>query len=400
MKKFLLFLSITTLLISANTTHAEASFSSELIFPLQEKHVHSSTLAEMENGEIVAAWFHGSGERKSNDVQILGSRLGQGDTEWASIFPMADTPDLPDCNPVLYTDNQNRLWLFWIAVQGNGWQFSILKYKRADHMSVSGPPNWNWQDIIIMKPGDEFPKQLNDGLLEVGLMDGMWAEYAHPYRRMVVEAAKDKHKRQMGWMGRASAITLPSGRILLPLYSDGYNTSLCAISDDRGETWRASGPIIGLAPIQPTLTRGKDGTLYAWCRDSGGDPNRVMLATSKDDGDTWTVTHDTELFNPGSSLAALTLADGRWLMLLNDTERGRHQLLLILSDDDGKTWSHSRYLDKAEKDSGGSYEYPTIMQAKDGKVHVSYTYKEKVGDKQLKSIKHAAFDVDWVKEGK
>ena len=85
-------------------------------------------------------------------------------------------------------------------------------------------------------------------------------------------------------------------------------------------------------------------------------------------------------------------------MLLNDTERGRHQLLLMMSEDDGKTWAHQRYLDKATMDSGGSYEYPTIMQAKNGKVHVSYTYKEKVDAKQLKSIKHAAFDAEWVKE--
>jgi len=398
MKHFILTTCMVSTLLISTLAHSEAEFSSELIFPLQEKHVHGSTLAEMHNGEIVAAWFHGSGERKSNDVQVLGARLDQDDTEWSNIFPMADTPDLPDCNPVLYTDSDNRLFLFWIAVQGNRWEYSILKYKRADRMSVSGPPNWNWQDNIILKPGEQFSKQINDGLLEVGLRDGMWGEYALPYRRQLTEAAKDSHKRQMGWMGRAQAITLPSGRILLPLYSDGFNVSLCAISDDQGDTWRASGPMVGLAPIQPTLTRGKDGTLYAWCRDSGGAPNRVMLSISKDDGDTWSVTHDTELLNPGSSLAAVTIKDGRWLMLLNDTERGRHQLLLMLSDDDGKTWSHQRYLDKAEMGSGGSYEYPTIMQARNGKIHVSYTYKEKVGNKQLKSIKHAAFDVDWVKE--
>ena len=284
MKRLVLELSMLTFLLLTSSAYAQAQFSSELIFPLQDKHVHGSTLAEMHNGEIIAAWFYGSGERTANDVQILGSRLAEGATEWPSPFPMADTPDLPDCNPVLYTDNENRLWLFWISVQGNRWEYSILKYKRAHRMSVSGPPNWNWQDNIVLKPGDDFPNQINAGLREVGLTSGMWAEYALPYTRMLVEAAHDKHKRQMGWMGRAQAMTLPSGRILLPLYSDGFNTSLVAISDDMGETWRASKPIIGLAPIQPTLARRKNGEILAYCRDSGGAPNRVMLATSTDDG--------------------------------------------------------------------------------------------------------------------
>ena len=102
---------------------------------------------------------------------------------------------------------------------------------------------------------------------------------------------------------------------------------------------------------------------------------------------------------PGSSVAVLTLQDGRWLMLYNDTELGRHQLLLALSEDEGETWAHKRYLDKAAPSSGSSYGYPTIIQAKNGTIHVSYTYKT-MNDKgiQVKSIKHAAFDPDWVKE--
>jgi hypothetical protein len=45
-------------------------------------------------------------------------------------------------------------------------------------------------------------------------------------------------------MTRTHPLILPSGRMLVPLYSDGFNASLMAISDDDGQTWRASLPTI------------------------------------------------------------------------------------------------------------------------------------------------------------
>ena len=42
-----------------------------------------------------------------------------------------------------------------------------------------------------------------------------------------------------------------------------------AISDDRGETWTASRPLIGFGNIQPSLVRKNDGELVAFMRDNG-----------------------------------------------------------------------------------------------------------------------------------
>ncbi|MFN3490478.1 MAG: exo-alpha-sialidase, partial [Emticicia sp.] len=49
--------------------------SSTLIFPIQEKHVHASSIVALPNGDFLCVWFHGSGERTSDDVKLMGARL-------------------------------------------------------------------------------------------------------------------------------------------------------------------------------------------------------------------------------------------------------------------------------------------------------------------------------------
>ena len=83
------------------------------IFPLQSKHVHASSIVECPDGDLLACWFHGSGERTADDVVVQGARLKKGAERWSPVFIMADTPNLPDCNPVLLIDPQEKLWLFF-----------------------------------------------------------------------------------------------------------------------------------------------------------------------------------------------------------------------------------------------------------------------------------------------
>lgn len=368
-----------------------ADFSGELIFPAQEKHVHGSSIVETPDGDLIAAWFYGSGERTSDDVMIQGARLRKGETSWSDVFVMADTPDYPDCNPVLFVDAEERLWLFWVVVLANRWEDSLLKYRRAENYAANGPPEWNWQDVIHLRPDDDFPERMEAAFKELDPEEGMWAEYAPPYSELLVEASKDKLKRQIGWMTRTQPLVLDSGRILLPLYSDGFNASLMAYSDDTGTSWNASAPIVGLAPIQPTVAQRKDGSVVAFCRDSGTAPTRIHRAESADNGETWTVSSKMELPNPGASVAMRELADGRWMLIYNDTEDGRHSLAAALSEDEGDTWPVVRHIEKAAP-GVGSYAYPSIIQGKDGRVHISYSYKTKDGA----SIKHASFTPNWV----
>ncbi len=383
--------SFAVLVLTSAIAYGAPVYKESYIFPKQPKHVHGSSIVECPNGDLLACWFYGSGERTADDVMVQGARLKKGSDTWSPVFVMADTPGFPDCNPVLFIDNRDRLWLFWIPVLANRWQHSLLMFRRSEEYMGEGPPLWSWQGVIILKPGEEFAEEIARGFEELQVEEGCWGEYAPPYTRMVVEAAKDPIKRQTGWMTRIHPTQLPSGRILLPLYSDGFNLALVAFSDDEGETWQPSSPIVGLGPVQPSIVVKKDGTLAAFLRDNGDTPQRVMVSTSQDNGQTWSVARDTDIRNPGSSLEVIALRDGRWAMVHNDTEEGRRSLAVTLSDNEGVGWKWVRHLERGK----GSYGYPSVIQARNGLIHATYSHHDEEG----RTIKHVTFDVEWIGAG-
>jgi predicted neuraminidase len=362
----------------------------QLIFPLQEQHVHGSSIIELSNGDLLTCWFQGSGERTANDVAILGARLRKGEVKWSNVFKLADTPGQPDCNPVLFLSKDNTLFLVWIVVQANRWETSILKFRTSTDYEKSLIPNWDWQDIILLKPGDEFAGEIKSKFKENTKKEFSWAEYAPLYERMIVEAAMDPKKRETGWMTRIHPLIMESGRILLPLYSDGYNISIAAISDDNGKTWNPSLPIVGKGPIQPSFIKKNDGNIVAFMRDSGDEPGRIMLAESSDRGESWGFASDSEIPNPGASIEVIKLQSGNWLLIYNDVEDGRYSLAVAISENEGVSWKWKKHLERSDK---GGYSYPSVIQSKDGKIHVTYSFHL---EKQKRSIKYVKFDEKWI----
>lgn len=375
----------------ASLLFGQAKIDSIKIFPFQEKHVHSSSIVELPNGDFLTCWFQGSGERTANDVVVNGARLKKGETNWSEPFLMADSPGQPDCNPILFLNKSNKLFLVWVVVRANRWETSILKVRTATDYENEGVPNWEWQDVILMKPSEEFAKRASEQFKENGREDLVWAEYALPYEEYLVEAAKDPIKRETGWMPRTHPTILENGKILLPLYSDGFNFGLIAISEDDGETWKCSLPIIGRGLNQPSLIVRKDGSIDAYMRDDGDEPGKIQISHSDDEGYSWTYAQPSELSNPGASVEVIKLESGNWLLAYNP-ENGRHSISAALSDDEGKTWKWKK---KFEDQIGGSFSYPSVIQAKDGEIHLTYTYR--ISETQ-KSIKHLVFNEEWVKQ--
>jgi len=371
-----------------------ARFEARFILPPQDEHVHSSSIVELPGGDLFAVYYRGSGERRADDVRLEGARLARGAGAWSAPFPVADTPGFPDCNPIACVDGRGRLSVFWPVIVDNNWESAILRSRTAPLAGwTSGAPPWNEGGVVLLRP-DNLKEKLEPfakAVLESGLPAGRDRDEV----TRLMGRLSDTLSNRLGWMPRTHVLRLPTGRLLLPLYSDTYSIGLVAISDDDGATWRASDPIVSLGGVQPSLVRKKDGTIVAWMRDNGPPPQRAIVAESRDDGVTWTAGQDSPVPNPGSSLEVVALRDGSWLMVSNDTESGRARLSVWVSDDEGRTWPRRRAL---EDTPGGSYSYPSVLQAADGLVHVSYSHVEPraATGKRREAIKHVAFEAAWV----
>jgi predicted glycoside hydrolase/deacetylase ChbG (UPF0249 family)/predicted neuraminidase len=358
--------------------------SEEFIFPFQNEHVHGSSIVILPGGDLLACWFQGHGERSADDVRIMGARKKSGSGKWSEPFLMADTKGIPDCNPVLFVNGKGKLFLFWIAVMANKWENSVIRFKTTSDFSGDGAPNWQWQDNILLKPSDDFASEVEKKFAEMPGNEAGWAAYAPKYDDMIIAASRDLTKRSFGWMTRIHPLTLKSGRILLPLYSDGFNFSIAAISDDDGLTWRPGLPIVGRGPIQPALAEKKDGTVVAYMRDSGDSPTRVHVAVSSDRGESWSYSRKCSIPNE-ASVELCTLKDGKWAYFGNDIDDGRYQLSLYLSDDEGFTWKWKQHIEY-DSTRKGSYSYPCLIQSDDGLIHITYSWSRGEGKKTIKHV--------------
>jgi predicted neuraminidase len=376
-------------------TARAVEYREELVFPLNPKHNHAPGIVECPNGDLLVSWYRGSGERRADDVAILGARLPKGASTWSEPFVMADNPEFPDCNTCMMIDKHKKLWVFWPIILDNEWDSALTNYRTSTDYTGSGAPKWSWQGVIWLKPADFKDKAMK--LLHENLAKrpptGISPERLAEATTKLEAKLSQKLSQRLGWQPRCKPTVLSTGRILLPLYSDTYSFSLMAISDDDGANWYASEPLIGFGNIQPAVLERKDGSLVAYMRENGP-LDKIRVCESQDKGKTWGPVGALDIPNPGSGLDAVRLANGHWVLIYNDTTKGRSSLAVSLSEDEGRTWSKTRHLEKHDK---GAYHYPAIIQGADGTIHAVYSYF--VDDNQGKTMKHAAFDEAWIQQG-
>jgi predicted neuraminidase len=149
---------------------------------------------------------------------------------------------------------------------------------------------------------------------------------------------------------------------------------------DLGRTWSKTEPINDgrtIGAIQPAILSHPNGVLQALGRSR---QSKIWEAWSRDQGKTWTPMTFTTLPNPNAGIDAVTLADGRHVAVYNHTASGRSPLNVAVSAD-GKDWKAAVVLENVP----GEYSYPAVIQAQDGLVHITYTWKRQ-------RVKHVVID--------
>jgi len=284
---------------------------------------HASTIVDTADGSLLAAWFGGTKEG-ANDVAIWLSR--QSDGGWSAPEKVHEEKGVPCWNPVLFRERKSG---------------DVTLFYKAG----TSPMTWSG-----------FYRRSHDGGRTFGHSYIMPAGLLGPIKNKPVQ--------------------LDDGSIVSPTSVESYRTWACWAerSTDGGRTWTRHGPIAhpeqphGL--IQPAILKRKNGDLFMLMRSRM--IGQVCRSDSRDGGVTWShAAAVASLPNPNSGIDAVTLADGRHVLIYNPVHMGRTPLALAISSDDGETWQAGKTLESEP----GEYSYPAIIQAADGAVHLTYTWK-------------------------
>lgn len=302
------------------------------------KECHASTIESTPEG-LVASWFGGTKER-NKDVEIWVSRNENG--SWSKPVSVANgiqhkDKRYPTWNPVLYKYPEGPLMLFYKA----------------------GPNAREWWGEL--KTSDDNGKTWSDSKR---LPEDIYGPV--------------KNKPEL----------MADGRLIAPSSTefDGWRVHF-EVTSDTGKTWEVIGPINTgekYSAIQPSILRHSEENLQILARSKD---NYVLSSWSHDGGKNWTELELTNMPNPNSGTDAVTLKDGRHLIVYNhvgkeaDQWGGKRTPLNVAISNDGNSWEMILTLEE----NPGEYSYPAVIQGEDGLIHITYTWKRE-------RIKHVVLD--------
>lgn len=296
-----------------------------------EQSVHAATIVEATNGDILVAFFGGSGERNP-DCSIWLSRLSGGKWSKAQLIAdgMTDGEKIACWNPVLFRVPNGDL---------------ILCYKVGKSIT-------EWVGYIIKSSDNGFtwskPKELDNGC---------------------IGPSKNKP-------------IIIGDRILYGSSTETPDWNVHFESSDlNGEDWRVENFIPNRSNhsiIQPTFLIHKDGKIQVLCRNKNTWGN-IITSFSTDKGKTWSEAERTNIPSNNSGIDVVTLKDGSFLLVYNHSSgdnTGYAPRSPIIADIsyDGINWKHFIFLEAIFLKE---LSYPSVIQASDGKIHIVYSWKRK-----------------------
>lgn len=345
---------LVAVLALAATVHAQPK--GELIFepgsvPFPSS--HASTIVELKNGDLLAAWFGGTAEGKP-DVAIWSARK-TGDS-WSKPVELARESDIPCWNPVLFHDAAGRLWLYY--------KFGPSPQQWVAGRKYSDDEGQTWSAVEHLPAGLLGPIRAKPLVMKNGtIVAGSSIEAYHAWAAWIERSTDD---------GKTWTKLGP--------FVPGENVSSAGAADPQAPSVTTGPPDANAnyGIIQPTVVELGAKHLRFYAR-STTNIGRVVIADSHDDGATWTEPRPLDVPNPNSGIDAVVLRDGRVVLVYNNTTTGRTPLNLAVSTDG----EHFRMF-YALEDQPGEYSYPAIIQTRGGDLEITYTW-------QRKAIRHVHF---------
>ena len=365
---------------------------------------HASTIVETKKGDLVAAYFGGTHE-KDPDVCIYVNIKKKGSETWSTPILAADgVLDLSDPrakmaglsgmdeNTTPATAGPIRRMLCGLPAKKGTQDEDTYDYRTKTTRLTNVPATLKrkacWNPVLFEMPNGELWL-----FFKIGSSVGDWTGW--------VTKSKDGGRT---WSDKEPLPFDQEGRAFLgpiknkPEIIDGK--LLCG-SSTEGNGWRFHMEIYDLSTkqwkyipvestvavktddmkqhpidcIQPSILKLKDGRLQVLMRTHNA---RLATSYSSDGGLTWTPVTLSEVENNQSGTDAVTMQDGRHVLIYNNfetlpmTKKGVRTPCSIALSDDGIHWQHVLTLEDSPIDQ---YSYPAIIQGKDGSLHCLYTWR-------------------------
>ena len=329
--------------------------------PMAGTTAHGPGLLETPEGTLLCCWFAGTFEGDT-DVNIVVSRLEKGADVWGEPVMVSTDNEFSNQNPSLFLAPTGEIWCMYTSQRGREPGKDNMQYTSVvkKQVSIDDGKTWGEPEVVLPEEGT-FARQPVQVLSNGRWIYGLW------------------------------------------LCSDSVNglagdPSAFAISDDGGANWRYVSIPNSSGRVHPSLVELESGHLVAFMRSREAD--WIYRSESYDFGDTWSEPVPTPLPNNNSGIAAVKLASGRVALAYNHnsapTTYGktgawpalRNPVSIALSEDGGITFPLIRNVERGEgyvgeenKFNNRQYEYPCIIQATDGAIHLAYAYQTRRGVK-------------------
>jgi predicted neuraminidase len=323
--------------------------------------VHAGSLIALKDGGMRAFWFAGSREG-AKDVVINTAVYDQANAQWSPASVVMDRVSAEKGlsryiaklgNPVPARMADGRIQLFFVTVSIGGWAGSSISTVISEDEGVT----WSQPKRLITSP------MLN-----------------------------------LSTLVKSPTVMFSDGRLGLPAYHEWigrFGEFLRLDGDQVIDKRRISS---GRSAIQPAVFLESAEQASALFRQTRGadQAKQIPVSQTANAGQSWQVAADIAIPNPNAAIAVLTLNQGARLMALNNIERGRHRLVLMMSDGPSSEWRVMQVLEDDETlpiEGRQEFSYPFLMSANGSDAHLVYTWDRK-------RIRHVYFGSNWLAQAR